>query len=222
MSDPLPAGTGVSWTMSPAYSGPGSCVITGRRQPGIELFVRGLGERSERERACKQRIVERGDVHEHGGGGGREPAVPEYRGVAVQAETSGFSGLTDRRRSHSARPRSSLSGTVSGSGAGISGERRDGVGDDQRRDANGNDRRERGILAGVPNGDDPGIGDAVRHHLQLRGRRRPSTPLPIPPPRSPSTHWSVPSRCPSRISEPERERSPTTRVRSIAATPAVW
>ncbi|HEY2121868.1 MAG TPA: dockerin type I domain-containing protein, partial [Candidatus Acidoferrum sp.] len=29
LSDPLPAGTNVSWSISPAYSGPGTCAITG-------------------------------------------------------------------------------------------------------------------------------------------------------------------------------------------------
>ncbi|MGB8590023.1 MAG: choice-of-anchor D domain-containing protein [Candidatus Acidiferrales bacterium] len=29
LSDPLPAGTGVDWTISPIYSGPGTCAITG-------------------------------------------------------------------------------------------------------------------------------------------------------------------------------------------------
>ena len=29
LSDPLPAGSGVSWSISPAYSGPGTCSITG-------------------------------------------------------------------------------------------------------------------------------------------------------------------------------------------------
>ncbi len=29
LNDPLPFGTGVSWAISPAYAGPGTCSITG-------------------------------------------------------------------------------------------------------------------------------------------------------------------------------------------------
>jgi uncharacterized repeat protein (TIGR01451 family) len=29
LNDPLPAGTGINWSISPAYSGPGSCAISG-------------------------------------------------------------------------------------------------------------------------------------------------------------------------------------------------
>ena len=31
-SDPLPSGPGVSWTISPAYAGPGSCSVSGSPQ----------------------------------------------------------------------------------------------------------------------------------------------------------------------------------------------
>src|SRR5208282_6900522 len=29
LSDPLPAGTGLNWSITPAYTGPGTCAITG-------------------------------------------------------------------------------------------------------------------------------------------------------------------------------------------------
>src|SRR5207249_289536 len=32
LSDPLPSGAGVTWTISPAYSGPGTCAIAGLPQ----------------------------------------------------------------------------------------------------------------------------------------------------------------------------------------------
>jgi len=51
LNDPLPAGTGISWRISPAYSGPGTCSVTGaaaaRRWPvASEIW------RRERRRQC--------------------------------------------------------------------------------------------------------------------------------------------------------------------------
>ncbi len=117
MSDPLPAGTGVSWTISPAYSGPGSCMVSGT--VGSQVLSCSFGDLTNGASAS----VHVSSASSSAGTYTSTAAVTvgnqqflSFATITVQAETSGFSGLTESPAISFGTASISLSGTISGTG----------------------------------------------------------------------------------------------------------
>ena len=81
LSDLLPAGTNVNWSISPAYTGPGSCSIArGCRQPDFDLLIwKCGGQRDAIQRPRAERVVLRGNLHQREHRNRREPADSFHR-----------------------------------------------------------------------------------------------------------------------------------------------
>ena len=117
LSDPLPAGTGVSWTISPAYGGPGSCMVSGA--VGSQVLSCSFGDLANGASAS----VHVSSASSSGGTYTSTAAVTvgnqqflSFAAIMVQAETSGFSGLTGSQTVTFGTASVSLSGTISGAG----------------------------------------------------------------------------------------------------------
>ncbi len=117
LNDPLPAGTGVVWTISPAYSGPGTCSLAGAT--GSQVLTCSFG-------SLESGISASVHVSSASAGAGTYTNAAtvtatneQFLGigtVTVQAATSSFSGLSASQAIAFGTPSVTLSGTISAAG----------------------------------------------------------------------------------------------------------
>ena len=117
LSDPLPAGTGVSWSIGPAYSGPGSCAITGA--VGSQVLSCSFGDLANGASASVHVSSASSSAGTYTSTAAVTVGNQQFLSIAavmVQAETSGFSGLTGSQTISYGTPSIDLSGAISAPG----------------------------------------------------------------------------------------------------------
>ena len=117
LSDPLPAGAGVSWTISPAYSGPGSCMVSGT--VGSQVLSCSFGDLANGASASVHVSSASSSAGTYTSTAAVTVGNQQFLSIAavmVQAETSGFSGLTGSQSISYGTPSINLSGVISAPG----------------------------------------------------------------------------------------------------------